>query len=193
MVTGSLARRYARAILEIGTANKNLDKLGGDLRSLAKAMHDSAELVTALINPAIRRADRRRVLDELLKRIGASPHTRNLVYLLLDGERLSSLEAISREVDAMIEARSGRISAEVTSARPLDATQLSQIINALEKLSGKKVAVTRREDPELLGGVVARLGDTIYDGSLRTQLRTLRDELSSPGGIASAPRREPPR
>jgi F-type H+-transporting ATPase subunit delta len=190
MVTGSLARRYARAILEIGTANKNLDKLGGDLRSLAKAMHDSAELVTALINPAIRRADRRRVLDELLKRIGAAPHTRNLVYLLLDGERLSSLEAISREVDAMIEARSGRISAEVTSARPLDASQLSQIINALEKLSGKKVAVTRREDPELLGGVVARLGDTIYDGSLRTQLRTLRDELSSPGGIASAPRRE---
>ena len=193
MVTGSLARRYARAILEIGTANKNLDKLGGDLRSLAKAMHDSAELVTALINPAIRRADRRRVLDELLKRIGAEPHTRNLVYLLLDGERLSSLEAISREVDAMIEARSGRISAEVTSARPLDASQLSQIINALEKLSGKKVAVTRREDPELLGGVVARLGDTIYDGSLRTQLRTLRDELSTPGGIASAPRREPPR
>jgi F-type H+-transporting ATPase subunit delta len=193
MVTGSLARRYARAILEIGTANKNLDKLGGDLRSLAKAMHDSAELVTALINPAIRRADRRRVLDELLKRIGAAPHTRNLVYLLLDGERLSSLEAISREVDAMIEARSGRISAEVTSARPLDASQLSQIINALEKLSGKKVAVTRREDPELLGGVVARLGDTIYDGSLRTQLRALRDELSSPGGLASAPRREPPR
>ena len=178
MVTGSLARRYARAILEIGTANKNLDKLGGDLRSLAKAMHDSAELVTALINPAIRRADRRRVLDELLKRIGAEPHTRNLVYLRLDGERLSSLEAISREVDAMIEARSGRISAEVTSARPLDATQLSQIINALEKLSGKKVAVTRREDPELLGGVVAKLGDVVYDGSLRNELRKLRDELT---------------
>ena len=56
MVTGSLARRYARAILEIGTANGSLDKLGGDLRSLAKAMHESAELVTALINPAIRRA-----------------------------------------------------------------------------------------------------------------------------------------
>jgi F-type H+-transporting ATPase subunit delta len=193
MVTGSLARRYARAVVEIGTANKNLDKLGGDLRSLAKAMHDSTELVTALINPAIRRADRRRVLDQLLQRIAAAPHIRNLVYLLLDGERLSSLEAISREVDAMIEARSGRISAEVTSARPLDASQLSQIINALEKLSGKKVAVTRREDPELLGGVVARLGDTIYDGSLRTQLRTLRDELSTSGGVASAPRREPAR
>jgi F-type H+-transporting ATPase subunit delta len=184
MVTGSLARRYARAILEIGTANGNLDKLGADLRSLAKAMRESTELVTALTNPAIRRADRRRVIDGLLQAIGAEPLSKNLVYLLLDGERLSSVEAISREVDAMIEARSGRMSAELTSARPLDAGQLSQIITALEKLSGKKVAVTRREDPDLLGGVVAKLGDTVYDGSLRTQLRTLRDELTNSGGSA---------
>jgi F-type H+-transporting ATPase subunit delta len=178
MVTGSLARRYARAVIEIGTANGTLDKMGADLRALATAMHSSPELVTALTNPAIRRADRRRVIEALLERIGAAPHTRNLVYLLLDGERMASVEAISREVNAMIEARSGRVSAEVTSARPLDATQLSQIINALEKLSGKKVAVTRREDPALLGGVVAKVGDTVYDGSLRTQLRTLRDELT---------------
>ena len=178
MVTGSLARRYARAIVEIGTENGNLDKLGADLRALAGAMHDSAELVTALTNPAIRRADRRRVIDGLLQRLKAQPHTRNLVYLLLDGERLGSLAAISREVDAMIEAQAGRMMAEVTSARPLDAAQLSQITTALEKLSGKKVTVTRREDPELLGGVVAKLGDTVYDGSLRTQLRTLRDELT---------------
>jgi F-type H+-transporting ATPase subunit delta len=178
MVTGSLARRYARAVLEIGTAGGTLDKLGADLRSLARAMHDSAELVTALTNPAIRRADRRRVLDGLLGRVGAEQHTRNLVYLLLDGERLGSLAAISREVDAMIEAKAGRLQAEVTSARPLDAAQLSQLTAALEKLSGKKVAVTRREDPDLLGGVVAKLGDTVYDGSLRTQLRALRDELT---------------
>jgi F-type H+-transporting ATPase subunit delta len=178
MVTGSLARRYARAVLEIGTANGNLDKIGGDLRALARAMHDSSELVTVLTNPALRRADRRRVIDGLLQHIGAAPHSKNLVYLLLDGERMASLQAISREVDAMIEARSGRLSAEVTSARPLDAAQLTQITAALEKLSGKKVAVTRREDPSLLGGVIAKLGDTVYDGSLRTQLRTLRDELT---------------
>jgi F-type H+-transporting ATPase subunit delta len=177
MVTGSLARRYARAVLELGTAHGNLDKIGADLRSLAKAMHDSAELVTALTNPAIRRADRRRVIDGLLDRIGAAQHARNLVYLLLDGERLGSLAAISREVDAMIEAKAGRQQAEITSARPLDAAQLKQITAALEKLSGKKVAVSKREDPDLLGGVVAKLGDTVYDGSLRTQLRALRDQL----------------
>jgi F-type H+-transporting ATPase subunit delta len=177
MVTGSLARRYARAVIEIGTEHKNLDQLGADLRSLARAMQESPELVSLLTSPAIRRADRRRVIDALLQRVGVSPYTQNLVYILLDGERLASLTAISREVDAMIEARAGRITAEVTSARPLEAAELAQITAALEQLSGKQVTVTRREDPSLLGGVVAKLGDTVYDGSLRTQLGTLRDEL----------------
>ncbi|HSK01826.1 MAG TPA: ATP synthase F1 subunit delta [Kofleriaceae bacterium] len=177
MVTGSLARRYARAIIELGTEQQNLDRMGAELRALAGAMKTSAELVSSLTNPAIRRADRRKVIDALLQRVGASPHVKNLVYILLDGERLASLPAISREVDAMTEARSGRISAEVVSARPLEAGELGQITAALEQLSGKQVSVTRREDPSLLGGVVAKLGDTVYDGSLRTQLRNLRDEL----------------
>ena len=178
MVTGSLARRYARAVIELGTEHKNLDQISAELRSLARAMHESAELVSSLTNPAIRRADRRRVIDAVLQRIGVTPHTKNLIYMLLDGERLASLPSISREVDAMIEARSGRIAAEVTSARPLDAAELGQITAALEQLSGKRVTVTKREDPSLLGGVVAKLGDRVYDGSLRTQLRNLRDELN---------------
>jgi len=178
MVTGSLARRYARAILELGTAHGNLDQLGAELRSLAHAMKESAELVSSLTNPAIRRADRRKVIDALLERVGTTPHTKNLVYLLLDGERMSTLPAISRELDAMIEAKAGRVAAEVVSAKPLDPSQLSQITAALEKLSGKKVSVSTKQDPDLLGGVVAKVGDTVYDGSLRTQLRNLRDELS---------------
>ena len=174
MASGSLARRYAKAVLELG----NTDKIAGDLRQLAKAMKESDELQTVLTNPAIRRGDRRKVLDGLLQRIVAHGLTKNLVYLLLDGERLSALGAISRELDAMMEAKGGSITAEVTSAKPLDAGQLSQITAALEKLSGKKVTVQKKEDPNLLGGVVAKVGDRVYDGSLRTQLRTLRDELT---------------
>ena len=178
MVTGSLARRYARAVLELGTAGGNLDRIGNDLRTLAKAMKDSDELQSALTNPAIRRGDRRKVLDGLLQRIGAQPQTKNLVYVLLDGERVGSLPAIARELDAMIQTRSGRVAAEIVSAQPLDAGQVQQITAALEKLSGKKVDVTRREDPNLLGGVVARVGDVVYDGSLRTQLTRIREELT---------------
>ncbi len=173
MITGSLARRYAKAVLQLSP----LDKIATDLRALAGAMKTSDELATALANPAIRRGDRKKVVDALLDRIAAQPNTRNLVHLLLDGERLASLPAISREVDTMIEGRAGRVSAEVISAKPLDSTQIQQITAALEKLSGKRVDVRRREDPSLIGGVVAKMGDVVYDGSLRSALNTLRDEL----------------
>jgi F-type H+-transporting ATPase subunit delta len=173
-----LARRYAKAIFDIGSQQGGLEKMGADLRTLAKAMRDSAELQSALGNPAIKKADRRKIIDALLQRIGTVTVTRNTVYLLLDGERLGSLPAISRELDSMIEAKAGRVAAEVVSAKPLDPSQLSQITATLEKMSGKKVSVTTRQDADLLGGVVAKVGDTVYDGSLRTQLRNLRDELS---------------
>jgi len=178
MITGSLARRYAKAVFEIGTEQGTLDRIGADLRSLAAALKESAELSTVMSNPAIRRGDRRRVIDALINRVGAGPATKNLVYLLLDGERLATLPAISREVDAMIEAKAGRVTAEVTSAKPLSAAQLTQLTAALEKLSGKKVTVSKHEDASLLGGVVAKVGDVVYDGSLRTQLDNLRDELT---------------
>lgn len=178
MVAGSLARRYAKAIFDIGSQQGDLAKLGQDIRSLAKAMNESQELVTVLTNPAIRRSDRRKVVDGLLQTIGVQTASRHLVYLLLDGERMGTLPAISRALDAMIEEKAGRVAAEVISAKPLDPSQLSQINAALEKLSGKQVSVTTRQDPELLGGVVAKVGDVVYDGSLRTQLRAIRDELS---------------
>jgi F-type H+-transporting ATPase subunit delta len=177
MVTGSLSRRYAKAMFDIGSQQGDLTKLGQDIRSLAKAMNESKELQSVLTNPALRRADRRRVVDGLLQSIGVQTASRNMVYILLEGERLANVPGISRALDEMIEAKAGRVTAEVTSAKPLDPSQLSQINAALEKLSGKKVSVTTRQDPELLGGVVAKVGDTVYDGSLRTQLRTLRDEL----------------
>jgi F-type H+-transporting ATPase subunit delta len=178
MVTGSLSRRYAKALFDIGSQQGDLTKLGQDIRSLAKAMNESQELQTVLTNPAIRRGDRKRVVDGLLQSIGVQTASRNTIYILLEGERLANVPGISRALDEMIEAKAGRVTAEVTSAKPLDPSQLSQINAALEKLSGKKVSVTTRQDPELLGGVVAKVGDTVYDGSLRTQLRTLRDELS---------------
>jgi len=178
MISGSLARRYAKAVFQIGNEQGTLDRIGGDLRSLAKAMKESPELSTVMANPAIRRVDRRRVIDALINRIGVGPNVKNLVYILLDGERLGTLPAISREVDAMIEAKAGRVTAEVTSAKPLSPGQLTQLTAALEKLSGKKVDVHKHEDSSLLGGVVAKVGDVVYDGSLRTQLDNLRDELT---------------
>lgn len=177
MIAGSLSRRYARALMSIGADNKNAAKLGADLRAFAQAMKASDELVTVLSNPAFPRADRKKIVDALATRFAVHATTRTFLFVLLDKERLAILPAISREVDAMLEKEAGQVSAEVVSAQPLSAAQLSQITAALEKLSGKKVQVVKREDPALLGGVVAKVGDVIYDGSVRTQLRQLRDQM----------------
>ena len=131
MVTGSLSRRYAKAMFDIGSQQGDLTKLGQDIRSLAKAMNESKELQSVLTNPALRRADRRRVVDGLLQSIGVQTASRNMVYILLEGERLANVPGISRALDEMIEAKAGRVTAEVTSAKPLDPSQLSQINAAL--------------------------------------------------------------
>lgn len=179
MSSGSLARRYAKAILEIGEEQKNLDKLGGELRDFAKAMVASEELTATLTNPLFPRSDREKVLLAILLKVGASTPIKNVCLILLDRERLAAVPAIARELDEMIDERIGRVAAEVTSATLLSPSQEAAIRQELEKLSGRKVEMKTSQDPELLGGVVAKVGDLVYDGSLRTQLRKLRDQLAS--------------
>lgn len=177
MSSGSIARRYARALMALGVDNNDYEALGQQVGALARAMKSSAELAETLSNPVFPRSDRKKVITALLARLNASKTVESFVLLLLERERLAALPDIARELDAMIDERKGRIAAEVVSARPLSDQQLAQLERALEALSGKKVDIAKREDPELLGGIVAKLGDTVYDGSLRTQLAQLRQRL----------------
>lgn len=177
MVTGSLARRYAKALMLIGTEDGSYERIGRDVRALAEAMKGSAELQTTLTNPAFPRSDREKIVQALLSRFDASPTVVNFVRLLADRERLAAVPDISRELDAMIDERSGRTVAEVASATALTPQQREALTARLEALSGRKIQLDTKEDPELLGGVIAKVGDLVYDGSLRTQLRQLRDRL----------------
>ena len=177
MIAGSLARRYARAIFEIGVETGKYEPLGNEVADIANAMTSSAELTDVLINPIFQRSQRRKVLDKILMRLGVSKTTRNFCHLLLDRERIHALPDIARELTVMIDAKAGRVKATVSSAQPLSALQEQQIKQSLERISGKTVQVTKREDRDLLGGVVAQLGDVEYDGSLRTQLNRMRDSL----------------
>jgi F-type H+-transporting ATPase subunit delta len=179
MIAGSLARRYARAILEVASDKQSHERVGQELDDLAAAFVASRDLREALTNPVFPRAQRRQVLEALLARVAASPETRNFVLLLLDRERIVTLPDIARELRAMVDEKLGRVRAEVTSARPLPAEHVAQIQAALEKAAGKKVLLEKSEDPSLLGGVVAKLGDIVYDGSVRTQLERMREEIVS--------------
>ena len=181
MAAGSLARRYARALLALGEQGKSttLDRLGREIGDLAKAMTNSSELAETLSHPAFPRQERRKILEAILRRLGASGPTKNFTFLLLDRDRLAIIPDVSRELSAMIDHKLGRTSAAVTSATQLSPAQLAKLKQTLESISGKTVELSATEDPALLGGVVAQVGDMLYDGSLRTQLERIRTTLPS--------------
>jgi len=177
MIAGSLARRYARAIFAIGVETAKYEPLGTEISDIAGAMTSSTELTDVMVNPVFPRSQRRGVLEKILMRLGVSKTTRNFCYLLLDRERISALPAIARELIVMIDEKAGRVKATVTSAQALSPAQEQQLEQELARISGKNVQMTKREDRDLLGGVIAQLGDVEYDGSLRTQLHRMRDSL----------------
>jgi F-type H+-transporting ATPase subunit delta len=177
MVTGSLARRYAKALLTIGVQQQTYDALGKELERVADTLRSSPELRTALENPIFPLEKRKLILDELSRRLALSKTVRNFVLLLADKGRIAALPDIARVHRTLIDEHAGRVRAVVTSARPLDPMLETRLKTALEKSSGKTVLLEKREDPSIVGGLVTQLGDTVYDGSVRTQLQQLRDEL----------------
>jgi len=159
--------------MEIGTEDGSYQRIGQDVASMADAIATSGELSNLLTNPVFPREDREKIVLSILQRIGASKTVINFSRLLLDRECLSILPDISRELSAMIDAKSGQLTAEVTSAVALSPMQQNELKATLETLSGKKIQIEATEDPSLLGGLVAKVGDLVYDGSVRTQLLEL--------------------
>jgi len=177
MIAGSLARRYARALLDIGVAKGSFEELGKEMDDLAAAYSASRDLAEALTNPVFPMAKRRAVLESVLDKAHVSPVTKNFVLLLLERERMPYLPAIARELRVMVDERAGRVRATLTSARPLPAEHVAGVQAALEKSTGKKVVLEKKEDPALIGGVVAKVGDVVYDGTVRTQLELMRERF----------------
>jgi F-type H+-transporting ATPase subunit delta len=172
-----VARRYARALFGIGVDAGNFDALGQQIADLAELWSSSPELRQALENPVFRQDEKRKVLEQLLPRIAPTPEVQRFVLLLLDRRRISILPAIARAYGALADEHTGRVRARVTSAEPLSPAALDRVRRSLEQRTGKKVIVETAVDPELIGGVVANVGDLVLDGSIRTQLDDLRAKL----------------
>jgi F-type H+-transporting ATPase subunit delta len=179
VIAGSIARRYAKALLEIGIHENSFDAFGKELDRAADTLRSSPELRNALENPIFSIEKRKLIMDELVRRLAVSKMVRNFIMLLLDKGRISSLPDIARAHRALVDEHAGRVRATVTSARPLDPMLETRLKTALEKSSGKTVIFEKREDPAIMGGLITQLGDTVYDGSVRTQLQQLREELLS--------------
>jgi F-type H+-transporting ATPase subunit delta len=170
---GSVARRYARALFEIGLAKGTFEVLGREVEDLANTYAGSTELRHTLENPVFKLEQRRGVLTRILPQVAPSGEVRSFALLLLERGRIGVLPAIARAYRGMVDEKLGRVRATVTSARPLDITAENAVLRALERRTGKKVMLTTAVDPSLIGGIVARVGDLVFDGSLRTRLEGL--------------------
>ncbi len=174
---GSVARRYARALFEIGVEKNTLEPLGQELAALATVYADSAELRETLLSPVFRPTQKRAVLEQLVSRVTTSPLMKSFALKLLDRRRINLLPSMSRCYGELMDAQLGQVRATVVSATPLDAAALADVKLALERRTQKKVLLQTQIDPSIIGGVIARVGDLLLDGSLRTQLETLRSRV----------------
>jgi F-type H+-transporting ATPase subunit delta len=179
MISGPIAKRYARAILELATEQHLAEQVGRELNELAAAWDASPELRDLFRNPEYDLAVRKRVLVELLERSAASQLTRNSVLYLADRNRLMALPAIARVFSELSERAAGAVRAEVTSAAPLPEAYVAQLQRALEQVTGHRVTIERKTDPSLIAGVVTRVGDHVFDGSIRTRLNGLKESLQN--------------
>jgi F-type H+-transporting ATPase subunit delta len=177
MITGSLGRRYAKALLSIGVDGKDYEKLGAELAQFATLVDGNAELRHFVANPLFPHEQRRNVIETIVKQLGFTLTMHNFLLLLSDKNRINALPEIARAYKELSDAEAGRVRATVTSAVPLTAEMQTRIKNVLETKSGKKVTLDSKVDPSLIGGVVTQLGDLVYDGSVKNQLEQMKQEL----------------
>ena len=178
----AVASRYARALVDVAlapTAAVGHDRVREDLRSFEQALAGSPELSIVLASPGISRPRKRAVIGRLVESLGLSGIVRNFLFVLVDHRRTADLSGIIDAFEKMVDERLGTLQVEVASARGLNGEQQAALIQRLEAMTGKRIVLNLGIDSDLVGGVVVRLGSTVYDGSVRGQLETLGRQLTS--------------
>jgi F-type H+-transporting ATPase subunit delta len=175
----TVAQHYADALAEVAIAQKNADVVRRELRDFLALLQESAQLGILLGSPAVSRANKHAVAQALVERMGASRTLRNFLFVVIDQRRVRLLPEIQQAFEAQLDQLQGIARAEVRSARTLDAREKKELQATLERLSGRRVEPYYETDPALIAGAVVRVGSTIYDGSVRTQLERLRARLES--------------
>ncbi len=174
---GEIARRYARAIFGLAEDAQAHARLLEEVQSLSSEIAGSADLTRVLLTPIHPRGERKALIHDLAERLGLSVEVRASAEILVDENRLQLLPALVSALQELVDLEAGRVGARVVSAHPLDAAAQQQIRAALSRRVNQDVAVEFAVDPELIGGVIARIGDLLLDGSIRTQLQQLGETL----------------
>lgn len=173
--------RYAKALLDVAMAPQSKTdpkQMLAELRSINQMILESEALHNALLSPAVSPARKRAVLARLMGPDGISKTVRNFVFVVIDHRRMHELPKIVEAFDNLLDERLGFVRADVASATVLAGPQRAELEAELSRLAGKKAKLTFTIAPALIGGVVARVGSVVYDGSVRGQLERLRVKLA---------------
>ena len=176
----SVVNTYARAFADV-VMDKRLDPAQtlDETRQIAALLRQSKELREVWITPSIPAEQKRAVLDAVVKRAGISQMVRNFIAVLIDKRRIKFLDEIVTEFAHELNQRLGFAEAEITTTRELGAEERSALEADLAKVTGKKIRARYDQDKGILGGAIARVGSTVYDGSVKGQLEKIREQLTA--------------
>jgi len=177
LITSTVAKRYARAFFDVAGEEKRYEDYYGDLSRFAAIIEENGQLRDFLANPVFEKADKRRVVDKILEKIALARTTANFLRLLVEKGRIGHIAEILENYRRLMDKAIGIARVDVKTAYPLAPDLSANLQQALESLTGQKVEMKVEEDASLLGGIVVRWGDKLYDGSIKMQLQTMRKLL----------------
>jgi F-type H+-transporting ATPase subunit delta len=172
------AARYAKALFDVASTESTPEQAERELTAFADLVRSHAELHGTLVNPAVPAAGKKAVVQQLLERLRPSGPVRKLLALLAERGRLELLPDLVDVFHERVMEHQKVVSAEITTAAPLAPDRVAELQRRLSMATGRSVNVTTKVDPALIGGMVTRIGGTVYDGSVATQLAALRQRLA---------------
>ena len=178
MSSQTAARRYATALADVIIERGEERIVQSELDEWEKMISSNEALFEAFSNPTVAYEQKQAVLERIIARTKVRPTTANFLRLLLKNQRLAELSQMNEKLSQVLDERTGIVGADVTSARPVSEETKTLLGEKLAQLTGKKARLTFSTDESLLGGIVTRIGSTIYDGSVRNQLNRIREELA---------------
>ena len=178
MIRSRLAHRYAKALFELAQEAGSTATVAEQLQAFQDALAAQEDLRTALLSPVLTRSAKTEVLEAVLGGAPFDPLVANFLRVLLEARKLPYLSDVMRTFSAMRDDAEGRVRGEAVTPMPLKDAEIQELRAALSKALQKEVELDSRVDPNLLGGVVARVGNLVFDGSLRTQLERIKETLT---------------
>jgi F-type H+-transporting ATPase subunit delta len=173
----ALARRYAAALADVVTERGEAREVSEELAAWEAMTEASPRLAEVFRHPTIPHEQKRAVLNELLSRARVRPSTANFLQVLLQNHRLGDLSEVNRQFAQELDRRANVVTAQVTTARPLAPDAQESLRGKLSQMTGKSVRLEFDVDDSIIGGVVTRIGSTLYDGSVRGRLEQMRRKM----------------